>query len=172
MTHPGKPAYWQVLRDTTAPTQPYVLAQTSAADDQQRIPVAVMDGVMLKDGDVSVMVKPVAGTHDQAAGLVWRYQDAGNYYVARANALRNSVAVFKVVNGKSVQIAHAVKREIPTNQWSTLKAVFRGASLDVYINHRRVLSTKDDTFPSAGRVGLSTEGASVAYFDNLRIVEK
>jgi hypothetical protein len=33
---------------------------------------------------------------DQAAGLVWRYRGADNYYIVRANALENNVVLYKV----------------------------------------------------------------------------
>ena len=42
---------------------------------------------------------------DQAAGLVFRYQDENNYYVMRANALENNVRFYKVVNGCHQQLA-------------------------------------------------------------------
>lgn len=41
---------------------------------------------MLKDGEVNVAFKTVEGRVDRAAGIVWRYQDPNNYYIARANA--------------------------------------------------------------------------------------
>ena len=65
------------------------LAQTDDDSTGYRFPVCVADGVAAVDVDLSVRFKPVSGSGDQAAGLVWRYRDADNYYVVRANALEN-----------------------------------------------------------------------------------
>ena len=48
--------------------------------------------------------KPVSGRVDQAAGLVWRYQNEDNYYIVRANALENNVVLYKVENGKRTDL--------------------------------------------------------------------
>jgi len=37
---------------------------------------------------------PVSGREDQAGGIVWRFKDGDNYYVARANALENNVSLY------------------------------------------------------------------------------
>jgi hypothetical protein len=77
MTNGGAPPHWQIVQDSTAPTQPYVLAQTSTGP-ADRCPLAILDNVTLKDGDVSVRIKPVSGKADQAGGVVWRYRDPRN----------------------------------------------------------------------------------------------
>jgi hypothetical protein len=42
---------------------------------------------------------------DQAAGIVWRYQDPDNYYIVCANALENNVVLYKVEKGVRLSIA-------------------------------------------------------------------
>jgi hypothetical protein len=59
----------------------------------------------VKDGDLSVKVKPVAGKEDRAGGLVFRYRDPDNYYLVRANALENSIVLYKVEDGKRTPLA-------------------------------------------------------------------
>jgi len=46
------------------------------------------------------MFNRVSGHGDQAAGLVWRYKDANNRYIVRANAPENNVVLYKVHDGK------------------------------------------------------------------------
>jgi hypothetical protein len=65
-----------------------------------RCPLAILNERDVKDGDLSVRVKPVAGKEDRAGGLVFRYRDPDNYYVVRANALENSIMLYKVEDGK------------------------------------------------------------------------
>src|SRR4051812_8623004 len=94
MTNHGAPAKWEVRQDQSAPTPPYVLAQTSNDPTDDRFPLAILNGVNFRDGEVSVRIKPLSGREDQGGGVVWRYTDENNYYLVRANANNQTVAVF------------------------------------------------------------------------------
>lgn len=170
MPNGGSVPKWQVLRDGSAPTQPYVFARMN--DPANHSPVAIFDAVAVRDADISVRLKPLMGHADQAGGLVFRYHDANNYYLARANALDNTVAVFKVQNGELRPLCAGVRHPIPANAWSILKVSVRGRKFQVYVNHRRVLETQDETFQNSGKVGLWTKGDAVTYFDDFRVYPK
>ena len=107
-----------------------------------------------------------------AGGVVWRYRDENNYYVARANAVENTVSVFKVENGRKIPLFADVKHPIPANSWSILKVSARGSRFQVFVDHRRVLEGRDATFSAPGRVGLWALGDSVVYFDDFRVYPK
>jgi len=154
---PGPTAQWEIRKDETAPTQPYVLAGN-------QFPLAILDGVMFRDGDLSVRIKPVAG---QASGLVWRYADPRNYYLVRANAADQTVSVLRVQNGQPAAVLASVKYDISPNAWSILKISARGPRFQVYVDHRRVLEGHDGAFTAAGKVGLATIAES--YFDDFRV---
>ena len=171
VTNRGAPPQWQILQDRSAPTQPYVLAQTSAAPGD-RCPLAILDKLTLKDGDISVRVKPVSGREDRAGGVVWRYRDPNNYYLARVNALTRNLVVYKVINGVRTQLMPAVYHEIPDNAWSILKVSVRGDRIQVYIDHRRIVQGTDHTLAGPGKVGLWTVADSVTYFDDFRVYPK
>jgi hypothetical protein len=100
LTGQGRAGSWRVVADPTAPSPPNVLAQMDEDATSYRFPVCVLDGVSARDVDLSVRFKPIRGTKDQAAGLVWRYRDIDNYYVVRANALEGNVVLYKVEAGK------------------------------------------------------------------------
>jgi hypothetical protein len=168
----GAPARWEVLRDQSAPTPPYVLAQTSSEAVRDRFPLAILEGVSLRDGDVSVRIKPVSGQEDQGGGLVWRYRDENNYYLVRANAMNKSVAVFKVQDGRRSVLRAGVRHELPVNQWSLLKVSARGRRFQIYVDHRRIMEGEDSTFTGSGKVGLCTLTDSVMYFDDFRVYPK
>jgi hypothetical protein len=168
MTNRGAAPEWEIRRDLSARTQPYVFAQVSTDPIGNRFPLAILDAVQFHDGDVSVRVKPVAGRQDEAGGVVFRYIDANNYYLARTNAIQGNVALFKVENGERTQIAVA-RHDVPVNVWGILKVSARGARLQVYLDHRRVLQAWDVTFSGSGKVGLWTVGDSVTYFDDFRV---
>src|SRR5438876_11707063 len=91
-------AKWTVERDDSAPSKPNVLKQSG----QATFPVCIKDDTSLKDGFVEVKFKPVSGKEDQAGGVIWRVQDANNYYISRANALEDNVTIYHTINGKRV----------------------------------------------------------------------
>ena len=170
MTNGGSaPPQWEILKDHTAPTQPYVLAQVSRNEPSDHYPLAIVDGLTLRDGDLSVRMKLVAGREKQAGGLVWRYRDDKNYYLVRANALDNEVSLIKVENGRRIPLLSGAKHQMHPNEWSILKVSVRGDRFQVYCDHRRILEGRDRTFAGPGKVGLCTVGDSVTYVDDFRV---
>ena len=177
MTHQGGAPKWEILRDPSAPSPANVLAQTSTDSTGGRFPFAVFDGVSLKDGSVSVRFKAVSGNVDQAAGVVWRFRDAGNYYIVRANALEDNVVLYKVENGERVSLApkgmpsktYGVKRTVGRQVWSTLKVDFKGSAFTVSLNGEKIMEVEDKTFSGAGKAGVWTKADSVIYFDDFTV---
>ena len=180
MTSQGAAPQWEIVRDTSAPTQPYVFAQTSTDSRPERSPLAILDTVSLRDADISVRLKPVSGRDDPGGGLVFRYRNEQNYYLVRAESLRDDVVLYKVENGHCTPIVPrglpanqiGAKRQFPTNTWHILKVSVRGNRFQVYVNHRRILQAEDSTYRGPGKVGLETKGDSVTYFDDFRIYPK
>ena len=178
MTHDGAAPRWEIVRDETAPRPPFVLAQPSRDSTAGRFPLAILDRITVRDGDVSVAFKAMDGTVDQAAGIVLRYEDPNNCYIVRANALENNVVFYKVENGVRLSIApkglpsraYGVKHEIPRRQWNTLKITFKGSSFTVFLNGERLFDAEDHTFIRAGKTGVWTKADSVTYFSNFTVV--
>ena len=118
----------------------------------------MLRGITIRDGEVSVRFKPVAGEVDQAAGIVWRYAVQNNYYIVRANALENNVVLYKVENGERTALtpsglpsrSYGVKQVIPKMIWSELKVSFADAVATVYFNSERLFDVQDTTFRNAG----------------------
>ncbi|HEX3746582.1 MAG TPA: hypothetical protein VHW09_21745 [Bryobacteraceae bacterium] len=163
---------WEIRKDRTAPTPPFVLAETPVDRGNSRPPLAILNDLSTRDGDISVRIKPISGRDGLAGGVVWRYRDENNYYVARANATENTVSVFKVENGRRISLFTDVKHPIPANSWSILKVSARGPRFQVFVDHRRVLQGRDNTFSNAGRVGLWAMNSSTVYFDDFRVYPK
>jgi len=179
LTGKGSRGQWRVQADSTAPSAPNVLAQTSADKTSYRFPVAIADEGSFRDLDLSVRFKPISGRVDQAAGLVWRLRDANNYYIVRANALENNVVLYKVQNGKRTDLpvkgegrTYGKKARVPANQWSELRVVQTGNLAEVFLNGTKLYEVEDDAFKDAGKIGLWTKADSVTYFDDLRATAK
>jgi hypothetical protein len=179
LTGSGQPGVWVVSKDEAAVDRGNVLAQTDADRTSYRFPVAVLNDITTKDVDLSVRFRPVSGRVDQAAGLVWRYQDANNYYIVRANALEGNVVLYKVENGKRTDLplkgsgrTYGKKADVPKSRWSQMGVTVRGPLFTVSINGQGLYEVEDSTFSGAGKVGVWTKADSVTYFDDLIIVPK
>ena len=57
---------------------------------------------------------------DQGGGIVWRYQDANNYYVARVNPLEENFRVYKVIAGQRKQLGTKEGLKAETGKWHTI----------------------------------------------------
>ncbi len=180
MTNRGRPPKWEILSDPSAPSPPFVLAQTSSDPTSGRFPLAVYESRRPRDGEVEVRFRPLEGERDRAAGIVWRYQDESNYYIVRANALENNVVLYKVQNGKRSSLApkgrpagtYGVKHTVPSGTWSRLGVTFVGSTFTVRFNGEVLFEVEDGSFPQPGRVGLWTKADSVTYFDDFRFEER
>ena len=164
----GSEGRWVVLTDASAPAGDRVLAQTDTDATDYRFPVAVADAPLLKDLRLDVRCKPVSGKVDEACGIVFRFKDPDNYYVARANALEDNVNLYHVVNGRRGQIKGWGGKVAP-NAWHNLAVEARGDHLQVFWDGKPIIDAQDDTFRDAGKVGLWTKADSVTYFDALTV---
>ena len=177
LTGSGRPGVWIVKQDEEAAERGNILAQTDADRTSYRFPVAVLNDVTAKDVDISLRFRPVSGGVDQAAGLVWRYQDANNYYIVRANALEGNVVLYKVENGKRTDLplkgtgrTYGKKANVPKNTWSQLGVTVRGPLFTVSLNGQGLYEVEDSTFAGPGKVGVWTKADSITFFDDLTVV--
>src|SRR5918994_7342922 len=168
LTGSGRQGVWVVRKDEAAADRGNILAQTDADRTSYRFPVAVFNEVTTKDVDISVRFRPVSGGVDQAAGLVWRYQDANNYYIVRANALEGNVVLYKVENGKRTDLpikgsgrTYGKKADVAKNAWSQMGVTVRGPLFTVSVNGQGLYEVEDATFTTAGKVGVWTKADSV-----------
>ncbi len=176
-TGSGRQGKWQIVQDVRDGAPRKVLAQLDADTVDNRFPVCTRADVSARDVDVSVAFKPLSGGQDQAAGLVWRYANAKNYYIVRANALENNVVLYKVQNGQRSDLplvgkgkTYGAKAPVPAKQWSTLRVVAKGNRFVVHLNGIELYAVEDATFANAGSVGVWTKADSVTYFSDLKVV--
>ncbi|MCE9636278.1 MAG: hypothetical protein K8T90_11300 [Planctomycetes bacterium] len=166
LTGDGKPGRWVVTRADDAPSSRFVLAQADDDPTPARYPVAIAEAPKLRDLIASVRVKCVSGFTDQGAGLVFRYADDSSYYVVRANALEDDVALFHVTRGARILIQSAPAPGIG-NTWHDLAIEMRGDHVVVRWDGRVVIDRKDTHVTEPGRVGVWTKADSVSWFDDL-----
>ncbi len=162
---------WKVVADKTAPSKSgFALAQT-AESPSAVFNVCVAEDTSFKDVEVTVSFKANAGKKDQGGGVVWRYVDADNYYVARMNPLEDNFRVYKVVAGKRSAEFRDAEVKVPAGEWHTLSVKMVGDKIECSVDGKKYLDAKDDTFAEAGKVGLWTNADAQTSFDNFRVQE-
>ena len=160
---------WKVVADDSAPGKTgFALAQTTA-DRNALFNLCVADGPSNKDVEVSVAFKANAGEKDQGGGVVWRYQDADNYYIARMNPLEDNFRVYKVVAGKRSPEFQNAEVMVPKGEWHTIKVTMVGDKIECFLDGKKYLEAKDDTFAKPGKVGLWTKADAQSSFDQFQV---
>jgi hypothetical protein len=154
-------AKWAVVQDESAPSKPNVLRQNGIG----AFPWCVRRGTAIEDGFVEVRFKALAGSEDQAGGVVWRWKDGDNYYVARANALENNVSLYYTQSGRRITIKY-VNAPVAAKAWHTLRVEFSGSRISVALNGKTYIDLQDEHIKGAGAVGLWTKADSVTAFDD------
>ena len=152
---------WAVETDASAPSKGNVLRQSGSGT----FPYCVLPQSALADGYVEVKFKSIAGKEDQAGGVIWRFRNGDNYYVARANALENNVSLYYTENGSRKTIKY-VDAPVPKNTWHTLRVEFAGQTIKVALNGKTYIEAKDNHIAGAGAVGVWTKADSVTAFDD------
>jgi hypothetical protein len=160
VTGKGAPR-WAVETDRSAPSAPNVLRQSASGT----FPWCVKKGVSLADGFVEVKFKPENGREDQAGGIIWRWQDGDNYYVARANALENNVSLYYTADGKRNTLKY-VNAPVPANVWHALRVEFSGTRIKVLLDGEPYVEQEDSHIQGPGAVGVWTKADSVTAFDD------
>src|SRR5207245_6700643 len=122
---------WVVMADSSAPSKPSVVAQTSTDKTDYRFPLLIADEGSFRDLDISVKFKAVSGSVDQAGGLVFRLKDAGNYYIVRANALEDNYRLYHVAKGRRSQFAGA-NFKVTSGEWHALRVEEVGSKITCY----------------------------------------
>ena len=152
---------WAVEVDASAPSRPNVLKQSGSGT----FPWCVRPDVAIADGYVEVKFKPLSGREDQAGGVVWRWKDGDNYYIARANALENNVSLYYTTNGRRNTLKY-VDAPVPGNAWHTLRVEFSGKKVRVVYDGKPAIEMEDAHITGAGAVGVWTKADSITLFDD------
>ncbi len=125
----------------------------------------VKKSAQITDGFVEVKFKPLAGREDQAGGVLWRFKDPDNYYIARANALENNVSLYHTEKGRRMTIKYVVA-PVAANQWHILRVEFSGEAIKVRLNGTQRIEVNDSHISGAGAIGVWTKADSITAFDD------
>jgi hypothetical protein len=170
---------WKIVRDAApaafpglAQTQPAasrpVLAQLSSEVGAERFPLLLYTLQEFDDFTFSARFKVLGGRDERMAGLVFRAQDAKNFYVVRANAKDGNVRFYAVIDGRRTPpIGNNLA--VPTNEWHELKVEAKGNRIACSFNGQKLGDYFTDTSFKSGKIGFWTMSDSVSYFADAMI---
>ncbi len=167
-TGEGPGSVWKIIEYKREGKANHALAQTSSEGPDPLFNLCVVKGRELADVDLAVDVHAVSGKFDQGGGLVWRYRNRNNYYIARWNPLEDNFRVYKVEQGVRTQLATADVKA-PVDRWHQVRAVQTGNHIRCYFDGKKLLDARDDTFGGAGLIGLWSKADAASWFDNLTL---
>ena len=184
-------AQYDVVDDAGAAGGPSVWAQSANLGGSMQQRSAIMGGPLnntpAKPGsylvrkvstqwpalaDVSVRCHMQSGD-DHAIGLVFRYQDANNFYFFLMDRQRNYRRIGKKVAGVFHELdVPAVQNVTPgfnLNQTYDVTVAAVGDAISVFLDGVGILTGRDSSISAAGRVGLYSWGNPSARFLDLSI---
>ena len=192
VTGPGAPGVWKVIEDEVPPmlaplspqahpvTAQAVLAVKSMDIEPNRFAVLLYTNDTFDDFTLTTRMKIVEGITERSAGLVFRAQDASNYYVLRAGT-DGYLLWHRVVDGKSIEaLGVGVRTPIPRQKWIEIKVECKGSAIRCFLDGKLLippakagaptdnLAVNDSTFGS-GKIGFWAKADTVAYFVNTRL---
>jgi hypothetical protein len=163
----GGPSLWQVrierlLLDGKA------LVEASGQAEPNRFPLCIADGLAAKNAEVELAFVPHLGGTARTAGIVLRFADPQDFYLAEADAIAGSVRLLRVVNGERREIAeHAAV--LIADKAQTLKIGIVDDSFRVSLDGEVLLEARDSAIATPGRFGVSSRADSQTSFGDLFI---
>jgi Domain of Unknown Function (DUF1080) len=176
----GRPGAWKIVMDEVppllAPLSPHapvitrraVVAQTGADPADERFPMLVYDGDTFKDFKLTTRFKIVGGAMEQMAGVVFRFQNASNFYVIRASALGHNLRYYKVVDGVRASPI-GPQMDISVGVWHMLAVQCLGNQITCWLDGNLVMPPLNDNTFTAGKIGFWTKSDAVSYFGDTTI---
>lgn len=166
-TKVGKPGRWVIEAQEGAPSGAKVLAQREPDATEGRRTAVVFGQAFGSNVQVASRCKAVSGDKAQACGVMFRYRDENNHYLAQLDARDKTVKLFHMKEGKLTPIASKAAKL--TAGWNYLVAECVRDQLRVLLNGKKLIQVKDGTFRAGGKVGLTTTADSVIQFDDFSV---
>ena len=175
----GRPTEWKILMDqvpsgfpsfnhTPALVHHAVMAQTSMDGSDERFPMLILSDEIFRNFKFSTRFKMVDGLTEQMAGVVFRFQNVSNFYVARASAIGKNLRFYKVVNGQRSDPIGPMLNLKP-GEWHTLAVQCEGNQISIFLDDKAVMPTLGDNTFTEGKIGLWTKSDAVSYFTDAAI---
>lgn len=131
--------------------------------------LALVDGQGHEYEDVRVTTKMRLAGGARSAGVVWRYQDEENFYLASLDLAAQRIDVYRIAQGNRVRIKSEDDLALDPNAWHTLTVVHEENEIRLYIGGIHVFEFWDRALRRAGRAGVWSTANTVAHFDTMTV---
>ena len=124
-----------------------------------------------QDYEVTANVRMTGSGEWNAPGLLFRYQDAGNFYLFQYSDYEKLVRLYKRVDNVFTVLAEA-GYEQPKDSDFTYRVHLYGSTITCYVDGNTVLQIDDDTY-GAGKIGVrsyvNNQPDNYALLDDIRV---
>lgn len=163
----GRPAAWTSVPDREAHGG-WALAETAGDATDLRFPLCVSPEAGSRDFDATLRFKPVSGTRERAAGLIFRAQNGSDYYVVKASALDGTVRLYRMMGGRRSQLA-SKEIEVKIGQWQTLRVVAVVDRIEAWLDDKSLFAVNDRSLVHSGAIGVWSQADSLTYYGLLLV---
>ena len=161
----SRPSKWSVIDNDAGRG----LARIGSEFNDNRLAFALYRPFSGRDVYVSTRFLTVPGKVDQPAGLFVRYRSPDDHYAVRADAIENTVALYRIAAGRREMIG-SMDVNVSGQARHTLAVAASDELLTVVFDGRELFVATDRRFPGPpGKVGLWTEAGGMALFESLEI---
>jgi hypothetical protein len=161
----GGPGKWSIIDNDAGRG----LARTGPEPNDNRLAFASYRPFSGRDVYVSTRFLTVSGKTDQAAGLFVRFRSPDDYYAVRADALENSVTLYRIAAGRREMIG-VMDVNVSGQARHTLGIAASEDRLTVFFDGKELFVATDRRFPGPpGKVGLWTRADSMTLFESLEV---
>ena len=129
--------------------------------------LAILDAPHPAQMRASVRLKLTDG--ERVGGLVWRYQDAENFYLAALDLRAQELALYRVVRGNRIRLDEEDELELDVSAWHSLRVVQDDDDIRVSLGGIGVMRARDRTVAEGGRAGVWSGGGAATWFDDFRV---
>lgn len=126
---------------------------------------------VLAPASIKLAVKMRLVDNDRAAGLVWRFRDANNFYFTSIFLGARSATLIRVSDGNRIMLDQVQNIEPDADAWHTLTVVHDGDQIRVNLNGIGIMRARDAVLTDGGRAGVWSAGNSTTMFDDLSLEE-
>ena len=171
-THPSGPlAQWRVEMDRAVPSQTKILTMGTIQDSSPSVfNLFWTPQVVFLNGVLKVKMRANSGSIDQGGGIIWRAQDANNYYVARYNPLENNFRLYYVKNGSRGTLASREDLSAAAGAWVQLRIAHQGQRIQGWFNDTLAWEVTDAQGSKAGGVGLWSKADAASSFADFSVL--
>ena len=167
MTGIGRPPDWRAVADPDGPDG-WALAEMAGDSTDLHFPLCISEQAVTRDIDATLRFKPLSGTRARVAGLMFRAQSANDYYVVRANALDNSVRLYRMEKGKRSQVA-GKEASVESDKWHSLRLIASNETFEVSLDGKPLFTATDRSLPQPGAMGVWSQADSITHYGSLLV---